>query len=222
MIPLDNEMLLNMLRPLGLHVIAGTEISTYTDMAGNTRVADYQTVSASADTDDVREVIPRLELKLRELIGEATAVFYMDGHVSQVQLSSRSPVPVMQTTLSLKVAFARRADDDGKGCWYDDYTKVIENQEPQTFGVAIEAIKAGYRACRENWNGKNMFIYYVPASTFTVNRAPLAGIFPEGKAISYRDHIDMYTAQGDCVAWVASQSDVTANDWIILPRQAEV
>lgn len=221
MIPLEQDLLLNILKPLGLHVIRGLGHGTYMDVAGNTRVVDYTDVSATVDTDDVREVIPRLELKLRELKGDATAVYFLEGHVSQVLLTKVPPVP--QTTITLKVAFARRADDHHP-CFPEvqDFDSLVESQAPQSFGTAVEAIKAGYRACRQNWNGKNMFIYYVPASTFTVNRAPLASIFPEGKVISYRDHIDMYTAQGDCVAWVASQSDVTANDWIILPRKAEV
>ena len=221
MLTLDNDMMLNILRPLGLHVIADNGGSNYLDMAGNTRRPDYQEVQATVDTDDVREVIPRLELKLRELMGDATAVYYLSGIVSQMQLTSVPPVP--QTTLGVKVAFARRADDHNLLCAaHSNFESIVLSGTPSGFGVAIEAIKAGYRACRENWNGKGMFIYYVPASDFKVNRPPLDGIFPTDFAMHYRDHIDMFTAQGDCVAWVASQSDMLANDWIILPRKAEV
>lgn len=82
------------------------------------------------------------------------------------------------------------------------------------FGQALAALKSGRKVAREGWNGKDMFLFLVNGSRFTVNRAPLLGIYPEGTVIDYRSHIDMKTAQGDVVPWVASQSDVLAEDWI--------
>lgn len=84
------------------------------------------------------------------------------------------------------------------------------------FGQAIAALKAGKRVSRSGWNGKGMFLYLVPGSTFTVNRPPLMGIYPEGTAIKYLPHIDMRTADGACVPWLASQTDVLAEDWAVL------
>lgn len=81
------------------------------------------------------------------------------------------------------------------------------------FGAAITALKAGRRVARAGWNGKGMFLFLVPGSQFQVNRAPLLGIYPEGTTISYQPHIDMKTAQDTVVPWVASQSDVLAEDW---------
>lgn len=83
------------------------------------------------------------------------------------------------------------------------------------FGSALEWLKLGEKVSRQGWNGKGMFIYLVKGSTFTVNRAPLLGIYPEGTEINYRDHIDMKTADGSCVPWIASQSDLLAEDWVI-------
>lgn len=60
-------------------------------------------------------------------------------------------------------------------------------------------------------------LYLVPGSVFEVNRPPLLGIYPEGTEIGYRDHVDMKTAQGDCVPWVCSQSDLLADDWEVIP-----
>ena len=81
------------------------------------------------------------------------------------------------------------------------------------FDAALEGLKRGQRWTRAGWNGKGMFVFLVPGSHFTVNRPPLLGIYPEGTGIDYRSHIDMKTAQGDVVPWVASQSDVLADDW---------
>lgn len=84
------------------------------------------------------------------------------------------------------------------------------------FGKAIEALKVGSKVARSGWNGKDMFLFLVPGSTFTVNRPPLLGIYPEGTVIDYQPHIDIRTADGKVVPWLASQSDVLADDWSVV------
>lgn len=84
------------------------------------------------------------------------------------------------------------------------------------FGQAIAALKDGLKVARSGWNGKGMFLFLVPGSSFQVNRAPLLGIYPEGATINYQPHIDMKTAQDMVVPWVASQSDVLAEDWALV------
>jgi hypothetical protein len=86
-----------------------------------------------------------------------------------------------------------------------------------TFGLAIEALKKGHKVARAGWNGKGMFLFLVPGSTFQVSRAPLLGIYPEGTTINYCPHIDMKTADEKVVPWLASQTDVLADDWAIVP-----
>lgn len=85
--------------------------------------------------------------------------------------------------------------------------------EDTTFSWALNALKYGAKVARAGWNGKGMFIFLVPGSTFNVNRPPLLGIYPEGTEISYHAHIDMKTANGTIVPWLASQTDVLADDW---------
>lgn len=84
------------------------------------------------------------------------------------------------------------------------------------FGEAIAALKQGSKVARQGWNGKGMFLFLVPGSTFIVNRPPLLGIYPEGTVINYHSHIDMKAADGTVVPWVASQSDMLADDWEIV------
>jgi len=81
------------------------------------------------------------------------------------------------------------------------------------FGQALSIIKRGKRVSRQGWNEKNMFIFLVPVSEFKVSRPPLLGIYDEGTDIIYNPHIDMRTADGSIVPWLASQSDVLAEDW---------
>lgn len=84
------------------------------------------------------------------------------------------------------------------------------------FGRALEELKAGKLVARRGWNGKNMFLFLVQGSTFQVNRAPLNNIYPEGTTVKYHAHIDMRTADGTIVPWLASQTDVLAEDWVIV------
>jgi hypothetical protein len=83
------------------------------------------------------------------------------------------------------------------------------------FSEALVLVREGDRVARAGWNGKNMFIFLVPGSQFTVNRAPLLGIYPEGTVITYHAHIDMRTADGVIVPWLCSQTDMLAIDWVL-------
>ena len=84
------------------------------------------------------------------------------------------------------------------------------------FGQAVAALKQGHRVARDGWNGRGMFLFLVPGSTFQVNRPPLLGIYPEGTTIKYCPHIDMKTADDTVVPWLASQTDILADDWVIV------
>lgn len=88
------------------------------------------------------------------------------------------------------------------------------------FSEALELIKQGKRLSRENWNGKGQFVYLVPGSKFTVNRAPLLGIYPEGTEITYHPHIDIKTVSSEdttcCGTWFPSMGDVMAEDWVVV------
>ena len=91
-------------------------------------------------------------------------------------------------------------------------------EEMFDFADAVRYLKEGRRVARAGWNGKDMFLFLVPGSKFAVNRPPLMGIYPEGTVVEYHAHIDMRTAQGTIVPWVASQSDVLAEDWFLEDR----
>lgn len=88
--------------------------------------------------------------------------------------------------------------------------------ETRDFGWALRQLKRGNRVARTGWNGAGMFLFLVAGSTFSVNRPPLLGIYPEGTEINYHAHIDMKTAQGYVVPWLASQVDMLAEDWVLI------
>jgi len=85
------------------------------------------------------------------------------------------------------------------------------------FGEAIAALKAGDRVTRAGWNGRGMFLYYVPAASYPAQRnerGTMLGVFPDDM-VPYRDYIAMKTVDNNVVPWVASQTDVLASDWEI-------
>ena len=98
----------------------------------------------------------------------------------------------------------------------DVFEEAYREVNGMSFGLAIEALKKGHKVSRTGWNGKGMFVFLVQGSTFKVNRPPLLGIYPEGTEIQYHAHIDMKTADNQVVPWLASQTDMLADDWQII------
>lgn len=85
-----------------------------------------------------------------------------------------------------------------------------------SFSKALTALKLGSKVARAGWNSKGMFIFLVPGSKFIVNRAPLLGIYPEGTEVRYHAHVDMKTADNQVVPWLCSQTDLLAEDWVVV------
>jgi hypothetical protein len=87
-------------------------------------------------------------------------------------------------------------------------------EKTMDFGQALNLLKAGKAVARVGWNGKGMFLLLIPGSTFQVAEGrPMAKHFPVGQEVQYHAHIDMKTAHGTVVPWLASQTDMLAEDW---------
>lgn len=87
------------------------------------------------------------------------------------------------------------------------------------FGTALDALRSGQRVARAGWNGKGMWLVLVAGSTFRVQADRTLGqACPDmvGETVDYQPHIDMRTAQGSIVPWLASQTDVLATDWEVV------
>ena len=101
------------------------------------------------------------------------------------------------------------------------YRRLTTPTTGMTFGQAIINLKDGKRVARAGWNGKGMFLFLVPGSRITVSEGrPLAAVFPVGAEVDYLPHIDMKTADGKVVPWLASQTDVLAEDWTVVSPEA--
>lgn len=84
------------------------------------------------------------------------------------------------------------------------------------FGEALTALKAGKKVCRTGWNGKGMYLRLIGTDstqpeiggwTFT------NGVDDNKELLPF---IAMKTADDKFVPWLASQTDVLAEDWMIL------
>lgn len=84
-----------------------------------------------------------------------------------------------------------------------------------TFGHAVEMIKTGHAVARAGWNGKGMFLYLVPGGLYPP-QTPIAHKAFNGGAVPYSHYIAMKTADGMVVPWLASQTDVLAEDWSVV------
>ncbi len=82
------------------------------------------------------------------------------------------------------------------------------------FGKALELLEKGSKISREGWNGRGMFLYYVPEDSYPARTEVAKKEF--GELVKYQSYIAMKTAQNTVVPWLASQSDVLAYDWCVI------
>lgn len=69
------------------------------------------------------------------------------------------------------------------------------------FGEAINNLKLDYRVARTGWNGKGMWLELQRPDQYSKMTLP---------------YIFMKTADDNKIPWLASQTDMLADDWIIV------
>lgn len=74
-----------------------------------------------------------------------------------------------------------------------------------TFSTALVELTSGKRIAREGWNGKGMWLEYIPKN----------GVDLPYIRLSYPVHSAAYP-NGARVPWLGSQTDILADDWIVL------
>lgn len=102
----------------------------------------------------------------------------------------------------------------------DVFEKSYQSSGNFSFGHAIELLKSGKKVARSGWNGKGMFLALVngnDADYFINSRVFGTGVDGNTeKQLPILDAIYMKTADDKLVPWLASQTDVLANDWTIV------
>ena len=82
-----------------------------------------------------------------------------------------------------------------------------------TFAQALEAAKTGRRIARSGWNGKNQYVELATAISYKNTRGEI--INAEHDAIGSKALAFVGTS-GVQMGWLASQSDMLAEDWMIV------
>lgn len=139
---------------------------------------------------------------------------------------------------------AAEAFVEGNEYYLDIYPCTSQHEtELVSFGTALEALKEGKRAARVGWNGKGMFIFMRPADEIRIDivvnnikSLPKSvkdyyaqdiqnedgdqlkpEFIDENDTVMFTAYLCMKAADGVIVnGWLASQTDMLSNDWIIL------
>ena len=105
----------------------------------------------------------------------------------------------------------------------DNFASVIDEPGSEfDFGTAIWMLKRGFKVARKGWNGKNMFLFLLPAGTI-----PKTAIHdPMLKKVLSQNGIDSFDAlasirmmtadQKILTGWRVSQTDMLADDWVLV------
>ena len=83
-----------------------------------------------------------------------------------------------------------------------------------TFGVALEAARKGAKISRKGWNGKGQYVFLVDGIELHTE-ADLSDL--AGQDVTVHEALAIKTTAGVIqVGWLASQSDMLADDWMIV------
>ena len=84
------------------------------------------------------------------------------------------------------------------------------------FSEALSEVKAGKKIARKGWNGKGMFVYYVPAGNFESYTEIGASIADENSLVHYNPYLAIKNVDNTVSTWVPSINDCLAEDWYIV------
>ena len=102
---------------------------------------------------------------------------------------------------------------DGYISWSPEkvFNEAYKKSGEMNFGHALELLKQGEKVARKGWNGKGMFLFLATGKQFESDN--LGDQLPE----IVNDVVCMKTAQNTiCIGWLASQTDMLAEDWKIV------
>lgn len=96
------------------------------------------------------------------------------------------------------------------------------------FGEAIEALNKGAIIARKGWNGKGLFVFKQVPADISVEIVPKMQSLPDSvkdvfvarqesglTELHYRNQMAMVYPDNNIYGWLASPSDVFAEDWYI-------
>lgn len=93
---------------------------------------------------------------------------------------------------------------------FEEAYRLIDNM---TFGLAIEALKKGFKVTRKNWNGKGLWIeLQIPDTNSKMTRPYMYIVCPKGST----KHFGEQTKDFERIPWIPGQNDILSEDWQIV------
>lgn len=89
------------------------------------------------------------------------------------------------------------------------FEEAYRETDGMSFGLAIEALRKGFRVRRRSWNGKGIFIELQTPDAYSKMTSPYIYIDTTGLQTQNTE------APKSRVPWLASQTDMLAEDWEI-------
>ena len=89
------------------------------------------------------------------------------------------------------------------------------------FSDALVAVKIGRKIFRWGWNGKGMYVVYQKGYPLgiPINENTATAIGEKVGAVrKFLPYLMMKTADDSFVPWLASQTDILADDWEVYPK----
>jgi len=98
---------------------------------------------------------------------------------------------------------------------------MTEEQKQNDFGWAVAQLKAGAKVGRIGWNGKGMWLELIAGREVQIHNQ---GFGPKNefdhnwreRIPEFSPWIGMKTADNKFVPWLTSQTDVLAEDWVLV------
>lgn len=98
----------------------------------------------------------------------------------------------------------------------EENTPILGGVATMGFGDAIKYLKRGLKVARIGWNGKGMFLFLVNVTEFETD-ADMTNFMQSEEKFSMPNVVAMKTADNNIVVgWLASQTDMLAEDWMIV------
>lgn len=146
----------------------------------------------------------------------ANRFWFENGEKMVVPDSEDTPNRVREATAGEK-GYKVVYPPDGYESWSpkDVFEATYRETTGMSFGLAIEAAKMGKRIARAGWNGKGMFLFLATDIEFHT-KADLSCVSELEGDLTLPAFVMKTADDHFCVGWLASQTDMLADDWMIV------
>ena len=140
----------------------------------------------------------------------------LDCIILYIHMPTGEQETIVNPNVAEKMAYIEKTYNDDlvhAGCAEIYITEAFfsEKNDYYGFGEAVGFLKDGYKVARAGWNGKGMWIRKIERGEPS----------PCDNGMENLPYLEMKTADNKLVPWLASQTDILAEDWVIVEEPGE-